>query len=239
MDNSLLIFIKSNPIIFAGVFGIIPAIVWLWFWLKEDIHPEPTKLIIFCFLGGMLSVFVALPLQHAAQNLTSNITLLFLMWAFIEEALKLGSAWMGGIHTTDDDEPVDAVIYMIVAALGFVAMENTLFLIDPLISGNLTNTLITDNLRFIGATLLHVISSATIGIFFALSFNKIKKWKIIYPICGLILATILHTLFNLFIMNSENSNIFFIFGSVWVAIIFLMLLLEKIKSIRVDAQHIQ
>ena len=172
MSDAFLIFIKHNPIIFAGIFGIIPAIIWLWFWLREDIHPEPTKFIIFCFLLGMLSVFVALPLQHLTEKLTGNIVGLFFLWAIIEESLKFGSAWIGGIHSPADDEPIDPIIYMIVAALGFVAMENTLFLIDPLISGNLGNTIITGNLRFIGATLLHVMSSSTIGIFLALSFTK-------------------------------------------------------------------
>lgn len=230
MSNEIFVFITQYPIIFAGIFGIIPAIIWLWFWLKEDIHPEPTKLIIYCFLGGMLSVFVALPLQYVAEKISSNMTLLFVIWAIIEELLKFGTAWIGGIHTAEDDEPIDAVIYMIVAALGFVAMENTLFLRDPLISGNLTSTLITNNLRFIGATLLHVMSSATVGIFLALSFKKTKELKILYACAGLILAVILHSIFNLFIMNSESGKLFLIFGAVWVSIIFLMLMLEKIKS---------
>lgn len=234
LSDTLFVFIKSNPIIFAGIFGIIPAVIWLWFWLKEDMHPEPNKFIIFCFLGGMLSVFVALPLQHVAENFTQNMIFLFIIWAIIEELLKFGAGWIGGIHTTADDEPVDAVIYMIVAALGFVAMENTLFLIDPMISGNLTNTLITNNLRFMGATLLHIISSGTIGIFFALSFKKKEQWRIVYATSGLILAILLHTSFNLLIMNNENGNIFVIFGVVWICIIFLMLLIEKIKAIKIE-----
>jgi RsiW-degrading membrane proteinase PrsW (M82 family) len=229
LSDSLFTFIKAYPIIFAALFGIIPAIVWLWFWLKEDIHPEPTKFIIFCFLGGMLAVFVALPLQHIVEGWTSDYTILFFLWAFIEEALKFAAAWMGGIHTTADDEPIDPVIYMIVAALGFVAMENTLFLIDPLISGNLADTIITGNLRFIGATLLHIISSSTIGIFYALSFNKARSRKIIYVLSGFILAVLLHAVFNLLIMNSVAGSLFVIFGVVWTGLILLMLLLERIK----------
>ena len=234
MSDTLFIFIKQNPIIFAGIFGIIPALLWLWFWLKEDIHPEPTKLIVFCFLGGMLGVFVALPLQHVVNDFVVDTTLLFICWAAIEECIKFGVAWIGGVHTTEDDEPIDAVIYMIVAALGFVAMENTLFLIDPLISGNLSNTLITDNLRFMGATLLHVISSATIGVFLALSFLKKRNIRYMYTVAGVILAIVLHTTFNLFIMNTENSEVFLVFGVVWIIIIFLMLLLEKIKTLNTE-----
>jgi RsiW-degrading membrane proteinase PrsW (M82 family) len=233
MSDSFFTLIKSNPVLFATLFGVIPALIWLWFWLKEDIHPEPNKFIIFSFLGGMLAVFVALPLQRIAQGWTSDPTTLFFVWAAIEEILILGAAWIGGISTVADDEPVDPVIYMIVAALGFVAMENTLFLIDPLISGNLTDTLITGDLRFIGATLLHIISSGTLGVFLALSFNKKKHWKIIYGLSGFALAVILHSTFNLFIIENISGGIFLIFGIVWLGLIILMLLLERIKDIKV------
>jgi RsiW-degrading membrane proteinase PrsW (M82 family) len=229
MSDSIFTFIKSNPIIFAGIFGIIPAILWLWFWLKEDIHPEPNKLIVFTFLCGMLSTFLAIPLQHSFELVTGNTTALFFLWAMSEESLKLGSAWVGGLHTSQDDEPIDPIIYMIVAALGFVAMENTLFLVDPLISGNLIGTFLTNNLRFIGATLLHITASSTVGVAMAVSFKKTKVNKIIYVLLGLILATVLHTLFNLFIMNSSDSNIFLVFGFIWVGLIVLMLTFEKIK----------
>lgn len=232
MSSAFSLFIISYPYLFAAVFGVIPAIIWLWFWLKEDIHPEPTKLIIFTFLLGMLSVFVAIPLQNLVQSFTSNVVLLFFLWAAIEELVKYSVAWIGGLHLSSDDEPIDAVIYMMVAALGFVAMENTLFLVDPLVTGNIANTLITGDLRFIGATLLHIISSSTVGIFMALSFSKTKTWRRIYLATGLILATVLHTLFNLFILNGTGSSVYIIFGFIWMGLIGVMLMFEKIKSIR-------
>jgi RsiW-degrading membrane proteinase PrsW (M82 family) len=55
--------VVENSIFFAPFFGIIPALIWLWFWLKEDIHHEPNKFIIFSFLCGMLAVLISLPLQ--------------------------------------------------------------------------------------------------------------------------------------------------------------------------------
>jgi RsiW-degrading membrane proteinase PrsW (M82 family) len=234
MSDALSLFIKQYPILFAAVFGIIPAIVWLWFWLKEDIHPEPTKLIIYCFLGGMLSVFVALPVQQWVEGILHNQDVLFIIWAFIEETLILAAAWIGGIHTASDDEAIDPVIYMIVASLGFVAMENTLFLIDPLISGNLASTLMTGDLRFIGATLLHVVCSASIGVFLAFSFKKSMLTKVLYGIGGVILATLLHALFNISIIDSSPIQVFEVFGCIWLALCVLMVSLEKIKSIPVD-----
>ncbi len=221
----------SNYIFFAPFFGILPALIWLWFWLKEDIHPEPNKFIILTFLMGMLAVVVTLPIQTFTKNIFQyNTIILFTVWASIEEILKFLAGFIGGIHNKVDDEPIDPVIYMIVSALGFVALENTFFLIDPLNKGNFVELLITGNMRFIGATLLHILSSGTVGVFLALSFYKSKLWKRLYGLFGIIIAIILHTSFNLFIINWISNNFFLIFALVWLAIIILLLMFEKIKN---------
>ncbi|MCX6703226.1 MAG: PrsW family glutamic-type intramembrane protease [Candidatus Zambryskibacteria bacterium] len=225
-------FFLNNPYILAPLFGIIPALIWLFFWLKEDTHPEPLRLITLCFFAGQAIVFLALPLQRIAYDfLPSNQEFLFLIWAGIEEFLKFAAAWFIGIHTSSDDEPVDAVMYMIIVALGFVALENTLFLIDPLHAGQILESLVTGNLRFIGASLVHVISSAVVGIFLAFAFYRSTRTKILYGTYGVILATALHTYFNLFIMKQSESNLFLIFGFVWIGVIGLMLMFEKVKHI--------
>ncbi len=233
MSDSFVLLLQQHHIIFACLFGIIPAVLWLWFWLKEDIHPEPTKLIIYTFLGGMLAVFVAIPIQQWLQgmigDLSTNYVFIFLLWATVEEMLKFGIAWIGGIHTVSDDEPIDPIIYLIVAALGFTAIENTLFIIDPLISGNITDALITGNLRFIGAGLLHVISSGTLGVFLGLSFKKSRAKRFAYATIGCLLAIGLHWLFNLSIIDAAEGGMFLIFGCVWAAIIILVLLFERVK----------
>jgi RsiW-degrading membrane proteinase PrsW (M82 family) len=225
----------DNSLFFAPFFGVLPALIWLWFWLKEDIHHEPNKFIVFTFLLGMLSVVVALPMQKIALNIIGQKTFfLFFLWATIEEVLKFLAGFIGGIHSKADDEPIDPIIYMIVSALGFVALENTFFLINPLQTGNLLETFITGHMRFIGATLLHVMSSSVVGLFIGLAFYKTNLWKRFYGFIGLIIAIILHTGFNLFIVNWTSGNIFVIFGFVWFGIVGLMLLFEWIKNKRTD-----
>lgn len=223
----------DNSVFFAPFFGVIPALIWLWFWLKEDIHPEPNKFIIFTFLSGMLAVLMALPLQKLFLNWFSSgqyLFLVFLLWASIEEILKFLAGFIGGIHSKADDEPIDPVIYMIVASLGFVALENTLFLIDPIGQGSFSTVFITGGLRFIGATLLHVMSSSVVGIFLSLSFYKSNLWKKVYGLFGIIIAIILHTAFNILIIREIFDNIFLLFGFVWISVIALMLVFEKIKN---------
>ena len=60
-------FLQQYPFILAFILGLIPALVWLWFWLKEDIHPEPAKMITLSFIGGMVAVLFVLPF-HPGGN---------------------------------------------------------------------------------------------------------------------------------------------------------------------------
>jgi len=121
---------------------------------------------------------------------------------------------------------------MITVALGFAALENTLFLINPITDGSFVDTIINGNLRFLGATLLHTLSSATIGVMIALSFYRKKALKKVYVVYGLIMAILLHSLFNFFIMKGSGDKLLTIFVFVWIGIVILILLFEKIKRIR-------
>ncbi len=226
------LFIKQYPFILSFLMGLVPALIWLWFWLKEDRHPESAKNLTLSFLGGMLAVLFVLPLQKLVYDyLGQRDALAFTIWAGIEEIFKFGLVYFIALRQKFTDEPVDDMIYLIVGALGFVTLENTLFLLEPIRNGDIISTIINSNLRFLGASLVHIMSSATIGIMMGLSFYKSSAVKREYTIFGIILAIILHTGFNLFIINQVNGNIFFIFGMVWVGIVIVLLLFEKVKNI--------
>ena len=239
----LITYIQEYPFILAFLLGLIPALAWLWFWLREDTHPEPVKMVTLSFIGGMAAVLVVLPIQKevydfftAHQLLSSDywwINLEFTIWAATEEILKFAFVYFIAIRNKKDcDEPVDDIIYLIISALGFVTLENTLFLVEPLKSGDFLGTIINSNMRFIGASLVHIMSSATIGICMGLAFYKSRARKIEYATLGVILAVLLHTSFNLFIINKASGNIFSIFGVVWVGIVVLLLLFERVKNVK-------
>jgi len=231
MLQTSILFVEKYPFILAFLLGIIPALIWLWFWLKEDKHPEPVRMLTLSFLGGMLAVILVLPVQSMVYNITSGEnTLSFFLWASLEEIFKFGTVWLVALRGRENDEPVDSIIYMIVSALGFVALENTFFLMDLIRAGDFFGVFITGNLRFIGSSLLHIVTSGTVGVFLALSFYKNKTKKILYTVCGLLVAIVLHTSFNIYIMNVPDSKILLVFGLVWVGIIGLLLLFEKIKN---------
>jgi RsiW-degrading membrane proteinase PrsW (M82 family) len=144
--------------------------------------------------------------------------------------LKFGAAYFLALRFYVYDEPLDAVIYMVTAALGFSAMENALFLWTPIASGDLLRSVVTEDLRFMGATLLHTLASATIGISLALSFLKPATMRRLYALCGLILAVALHTLFNFFILQKGTNDTLWIFVCIWFGIIATLLAVERIKQ---------
>ena len=218
------------PFILAVFGGLLPALFWLWFWLHEDSKsPEPRQLIAKAFLVGMLVVVLVLPFQKLAFSLfATNQVLLIMLWAGIEEFFKFCAAYFVIFHRKELDEPIDALIYLITAALGFVALENTLYLLGV---DTLVDFVALGNSRFIGASLLHVMASASIGICYAFAFYRERTVRGLYVLFGLFIATALHTAFNLFIMNGNGTDTLIVFSVLWLAVAALMLFFEKIKSL--------
>jgi RsiW-degrading membrane proteinase PrsW (M82 family) len=235
----------TSTIIWSFLGGILPSLFWLFYWLQEDSeNPEPPKLIFFAFVYGMLMVPIALLLQSAisavflaGESITSIFTtsyfsavIVLIVWSSIEEILKYVAAHKAGLSKQAYDEPIDAMIYLITAALGFSALENTLFIFSPILAGDTATAFITGNMRFIGATLLHISTSGIIGIFIAFSYYKNKILKKRYLLTGLVLSVALHTIFNSFIIRAEHFTLIG-FSAVWILIVVIILLFEKIKHI--------
>jgi len=210
--------------------GILPALFWLWFWLKEDPHPEPRRVLIATFFGGMLVVGGALVAEYLISLYFSGAIML-LFWAFSEEFLKYFAAWRIALTKLSFDEPIDALVYLITAALGFASLENILFSLKSFSGTGLLFGFITSNLRFIGATLLHTACSAIVGASIAFCFFHKEKMKY-NVIGGIVLATVLHFAFNYFIIKSGGENILKIFLPLWLGIIIIIFICEKVKRIK-------
>ncbi|MFT5831797.1 MAG: RsiW-degrading membrane proteinase PrsW (M82 family) [Candidatus Paceibacteria bacterium] len=222
---------ESTVFAIAFVAGLIPAIFWVWFWLREDsLKPEPYFLIAITFIAGMAVVPLALPLQRWALEIYPGSNVMF-MWVIIEELLKYAVALAIVFWNREVDEPIDMVIYLIVIALGFAALENALFVFNPLMVGDYFNSALTGGFRFLGATLLHVLASGTIGMFLAFTYYKSRTVQMVAGTIGLFVAIVLHALFNFFIMGASGTTILGVFLFVWIGIIILFLLFERVKML--------
>ena len=127
------------------------------------------------------------------------------------------------------DEAPDYVIYMITVALCFAAVENMLFLISPLMDGNVATSIFTGDVRFIGSSLLHVVASAAIGFSLAFSTKYRPQGRVVAAALGLILAIVLHTAFNALIINQGASATLAAFFLVWVIAVIFFAAFEVLK----------
>ncbi|MDO8530093.1 MAG: PrsW family intramembrane metalloprotease, partial [bacterium] len=175
------------------------------------------RMILEVFLLGMLSTipvfFLQLGLSFMLKAfyflylppLVAEIIKWFVVIAFTEELFKYLVVRLTLFKSKELDEPLDIMLYMVVAALGFAALENILYLFSPIenivsFSAIVKTTITISFIRFIGATFLHTLCSALVGYFLALSSVRGHK-GVKFTLMGIALATLLHGLYNFSIMS--------------------------------------
>ncbi|MBI5733028.1 PrsW family intramembrane metalloprotease [Candidatus Jorgensenbacteria bacterium] len=224
-------------LIFTLVAALVPAMIWLVFFLKEDVHPEPRRLIIYTFNVGILVSLLVLAAQVIFQNtigtLFESTIVAIIGLALIEEIFKFLAAYWAVHNDPAFDEPIDAMIYTIAAALGFATVEN-FFIFANL--ANATDILVIPNilravsLRFVGATLLHVLAAALIGYYWALDHRRGPFTKMV--VVGLLLATFIHAVFNYLILKFQAVNLLYPSLFLIIATFFILNDFEKLKTIK-------
>jgi len=169
-------------------------------------------MILKIFAFGMLIAFPAILLETGLLDVFENFALpailslflkVFVAVAFIEEILKYSVVKAKVLDNPELDEPIDIVLYMIIAALGFAAIENILILLSLGPAFFLEDVFIISVFRFWGATFLHALCSGVLGVFLALSIFETKK-RNLFLVAGLTMVSLLHGLYNFSIMNTEG-----------------------------------
>jgi len=219
-------------------FAILPSLLWLNFYLREDQRPEPKSMVLKVFLFGMLFAFLALFLEklliewveilNLPQGLTEVIKI-FLVVALVEEFLKFLVVREVVFESKELDEPIDCMIYMIISGLGFAATEN-LLLLFPL-KGEIFGRLFQVSfLRFVSATFLHALTCAIVGFFIGISFFR-KKERVKLISFGIFLATLLHGFYNFSIIEF-GGKVGLIFSAILIlsSAYFVSILFKKIKE---------
>ena len=225
----------------SSFLGILPIVLWLVFFLWQDIlKPEPLKWLMILFgLGILITPLVwygeglYLKLLRVDLNVSLSVFNIILVYggiAIIEELTKFFSAYFILKKNKHFDEAIDAIIYLIVLALGFGLVENILAASQEIVEGGiLLPVLQTMSLRFVGANLLHALSSGIIGFFWALSLLKKKKS---YLYWGLILGIVLHFFFNLVIIRFGGTAVFLISLGLFLVTVGLLWAFDLLKRIK-------
>ncbi|MEK7480957.1 MAG: PrsW family intramembrane metalloprotease [Patescibacteria group bacterium] len=227
----------ASPFTLAFLAGAMPPLVWLWFWLHEDRHPEPRRLVALAFIAGIAAIPVALLFEWVVKDILQSSfgpaaqfgLAMIILAAAIEEISKWALVRGFLFHKKEYDEPVDAMIYLVTGALGFAAGENILYLSTEF-ERSFRQGLMTGNLRFIGSTLLHAIASGIAGYLIARAFSASPTRKRLSAAAGLFLASVLHALFNISIIVSQGERIEFPLVLLGGTGLFLLWAFERIKK---------
>ncbi len=144
--------------------ALLPSVLLVWFFHRHDAHPEPSRVLWATFGLGVLTVFpvlvVALPVQAGLEQLalgpwTRGTLDAFLCAALPEEAFKLLVLFAYAARHRAFDEPMDGVVYGVVASLGFATFENVLYTAD--------GGLVVATLRAFTAVPMHALCGAVMG----------------------------------------------------------------------------
>ena len=197
-------------LVISLVAGLLPGFAWLVIYMGEETHPEPKRLIAFVFIVGMAFGFFTVAIENIFSGWAAGIgiqelSLLSLFGlAIIEEAMKFTAAHFAIYRNPEFSEPVDAMIYMIVAALGFATLENIGAIAGLTPQAALLPAVFeTMSLRFVGATLLHTLTSGIVGYYWALGIVRGKVAR--YLAIGIPIAAILHATFNYLILTYGDA----------------------------------
>ncbi len=236
----------SLTLIISSIFGALPVGLWLIFFLWQDIKkPEPKRWILILFLLGMLITPLVYFLENfylkiisyeeAAASLFMTI-IVYLGIAVIEELAKFFSTALILRKNKFFDEAIDAMIYLIILSLGFGVVENILVVYEGIKNGGyLLNAMSVLSLRFIGANLLHTLSSGIIGYFWALRLLKGKKN---YLYLGIFFSILLHWFFNLAIILFGGELVLFLSLVLFLAAVFLLWAFDILKQIEKPIRYI-
>jgi RsiW-degrading membrane proteinase PrsW (M82 family) len=228
--------ISITTILYAALGGVVPTFLWLWFWLtEEDDHKEPVFLVVLTFLGGAVGLLILLPLKPLILHMNLEPQTVTVVYAALEELVKFFIVSIVAFRSGAITRPTDYAIFLVTGALGFSALENTLYLIKPIAtSADLGTILITGNMRFLGATVLHSISVALVGVLMGLGFSAMRSVRSLYTMMGLGIAIGLHTAFNYFIMQDTRQSTIIAISGIWIVAVIVILLFDRLHALEAN-----
>lgn len=207
--------------------SFVPGGLWVWFFARNDRHPEPLSMLIRTFLIGTASVVPAALLERPLRPLLGmptpfafNIVLALLAIGFIEEGVKLLATYIAAFRSPQFDEVGDGIVYAITAALGFAAIENLFY--------TATYGLGVAVIRAVLTSLAHASFTGVFG--FWLGAYRLGKVPVGGVWRGLALAAVLHALYDYVVMSRIVSPIF----AVVLVYVVYRYVINKMRQLAVD-----
>jgi RsiW-degrading membrane proteinase PrsW (M82 family) len=219
-------------VILSLAFSLLVALFWLGKFKKMDKYEkEPERLIYLTFFAGVLATFPSIILEYPLQMNSLPIPpslktffLAFLWVGLVEEFFKYLAVRWTVYRSSEFNEVMDGMIYMISAALGFAATENVGYMLGFGFSVGF--------LRAVLSYLGHVSFSAILGYYMGKAKVEGRRdWLWV----GFMWAISLHCLYDTFFVIGavKESGGFFLLGlMVWIfGLILTIILIKKAQTI--------
>ncbi|MBL7741923.1 MAG: GNAT family N-acetyltransferase [Chitinophagaceae bacterium] len=226
--------------------AIAPGLaICLFIFHRDAYNREPKINLLVTFVLGALSVIPSGLIETGLidKNANSIIQLAiraFLMVALVEEAGKFAALRFFAYPKKSFDEPLDGIVYSVMASMGFATLENILYVFSP--NENLSSYQI-GFFRMFTAVPAH----ATFGVLMGYYAGKAKfdpANSLVWLLKGLFWATLFHGAYDFFLflqsspdVDPETSGILLFIGAMVSFIVALRLSFRHIKTHRSLSQQ--
>lgn len=172
------------------------AIILFYIYIRDKYEKEPLLLLTVSLLYGFLfsvpivfSEHLLLTFAPPENTLSRAFFDSFAVAAFVEESFKLTILFLLVNRSKSYNEPFDAVVYAVFVSLGFAAIENILYVINPKYGGIETGIA-----RAVLAVPAHGLFAVGMGYYF--SFAKFKYKNKLYYIAAFAVAFFYHGIYD-------------------------------------------
>jgi len=226
--------VKIGPVALAVGIGSalipVPLLVYAFLWL-DRYEPEPVKYLAFCFAwGACVATFVAYWVNSGAAKLAEQLDLpeslvAVLCAPVVEETMKfLGPLLLFWRRRQAFSGIIDAIVYCGLSATGFAFVENILYLGGYGYAqgaeegggalGGATGVAALFFARILMSGFAHPLFTSMTAIGLGIAARSASRpVRILAPLCGLLLAMMLHGAWNLMAsLVQTHSPLIFLYG---------------------------
>jgi len=180
---------------------IVPSLIILFYFFISDKFKEPRGTIALVFALGVLVCFPAgiinnFMIENFADIASEDLTHSFLAPAWSEEILKFLILYTIVLRRNEFNEPMDGIVYGVVASLGFATYENYDYVFRLAETWDIAPSQMAI-WRSYTAVPMHGLNGCIMGFYFGMyAFTAEKK----YLVLSLLMPFLLHGSYNFLIM---------------------------------------
>jgi len=211
--------------------AIAPSIaIILFVYFRDKYEKEPLRILVWCFIFGILSIIPAILIELApgfSQEDISNNMLITLVYAFLfvglgEEFSKYFFIRVYAFRKKDFNEPFDGIIYSLMVSMGFATAENIFYVLD----GGLS----TGMMRMFTAVPAHAAFGILMGYYIGLA--KFRKNRFFYLLTALLMAAIAHGAYDFFLFQQNYPGL-----TIFSILVLILIIIFSFRAIKIHRRN--